>query len=244
MLKKHVKKIGVLLISLSLLISTSYAASLKKTIDVYYDNIKIFVNNSLVNPKDGNGKPVEPFIYDGTTYLPVRAVAEALDKEVTWDGTTKSVHISDKKVVDPSIVWLNDLEYFNLQSSISVNRWSKLENDSFKDATGNFCSRAIQCTMCSEWLYTDYLINKKYSRITGKFALSFDSRSTTYIATLNLYGDNKLLYTSPRLTGGVLPIDFDVDISGVEKLRIEISTNIPFLGSSANYGLIDVALHK
>lgn len=56
--------------------------------------------------------------------------------------------------------------------------------------------------------------------------------------TTNFY----TLYTSPEITGGVLPIDFDVDISGVEKLRIEISTDTNI--SYVYYGLIDVALHK
>lgn len=242
MLKKYVKKIGVLLISLSLLISTSYAASLKKTIDVYYDNVKIFVNNSLVNSKDGNGKTVEPFIYDGTTYLPVRAVAEALGKEVTWDGTTKSVYISDEK---PDVVWLYDLYHFNLQAKSGFSEWNKLAIGTFKDSMGNFYPRVIDCNINYNWLYTDYLLSKKYSRISGKFALSFYSNSTDYKATLNLYGDNKLLYTSPELTGGILPIDFDVNISGVEKFRIEINTDIPSTASTfVRYGLVDVALHK
>ncbi len=242
MLKKYVKKIGVLLIFLSLLISTSYAASLKKTIDVYYDNVKIFVNNSLVNSKDGNGKTVEPFIYDGTTYLPVRAVAEALGKEVTWDGTTKSVYISDEKA---DVVWLYDLYHFNLQAKSGFSEWNKLPIGNFKDSMENSYARVIDCNINYNWLYTDYLLSKKYSRISGKFALSYYSNSTDYKATLNLYGDNKLLYTSPELTGGILPIDFDVNISGVEKFKIEINTDIPSTASTfVRYGLVDVALHK
>lgn len=95
MLKESFKKVGILLIFLSLLFSTSYADSVKKTIDVHYNDIKIYINNSLTAPKDGNGNPVEPFIYNGTTYLPLRAIAEALGKEVTWDGSTK-VYIYNK----------------------------------------------------------------------------------------------------------------------------------------------------
>jgi hypothetical protein len=41
-----------------------------------------------------NGVSVEPFIINGTTYLPVRAVAEALDMEVSWDNASKSVRIA------------------------------------------------------------------------------------------------------------------------------------------------------
>jgi hypothetical protein len=38
---------------------------------------------------------VEPFVSDGTTYLPVRAIADALGKNVSWDNATKSVYIDD-----------------------------------------------------------------------------------------------------------------------------------------------------
>lgn len=240
MFKANFKKISFLLVFLSLLISTSYAESVKKTIDVYYDSIKIFVNNSLINPKDGNGNPVEPFIYNGTTYLPVRALSEALDKEVTWDESTKSIYISDNK----RTIWLNDLEYLKLQSDSSLNEWKKLKNKNFTDSTGNLYSRVTQYDIYYGWMATDYSINKKYNRISGKFALSIESKDTTYAANLKLYGDNKLLYTSPELTGGVLPIEFDVDISGVETLRIEVSNNSPFGISYVNYGLIDVVLSK
>ena len=42
------------------------------------------------------GKVVEPFIVDGTTYLPVRAIAEAFDKEVIWNEDAKKVQIFTK----------------------------------------------------------------------------------------------------------------------------------------------------
>jgi len=240
MAKKVFKKISIFLISLCLLFSTSYAESVKKNIDVYYDNIKIFINDLPIDLKDGNGKTVEPFIFDGTTYIPVRTVAEALGKEVTWDEATKSVHITDNE----NMVWLNDLAYYNLLSDTTVNKCFRLENNNFKDSSGNICSKAIKYEIYYGWIYTDYVINKKYSKINGKFVLSFDSKDTAYKATLKLYGDGKLLYTSPELTGGVPPIDFDVDISGVEILRIAISNNSPFGISNVNYGLIDAALHR
>gem|GEM_PF-355133 len=72
---------------------TAYTSSMKKTITVDYNNIKINVDGKAIEPKDGNGKSVEPFIYEGTTYLPVRAVSQALGKRVTWDGDTKTVNI-------------------------------------------------------------------------------------------------------------------------------------------------------
>jgi hypothetical protein len=58
-----------------------------------FSNIKIFIDGELADPKDVNGVTVEPFIVNGTTYLPVRAISEALGYEVNWDGETKSVYV-------------------------------------------------------------------------------------------------------------------------------------------------------
>lgn len=64
-----------------------------------YNDISICINGKNIEPKDANGVVVEPFIIDGTTYLPVRAVAEAFDKKVTWQDETKTVFISSKKEI-------------------------------------------------------------------------------------------------------------------------------------------------
>lgn len=67
----------------------------KETIEVDYLDIKLVVNGKEVTPKDANGNVVEPFAYSGTTYLPVRAVGEALGKTVRWEGETKTVHLGE-----------------------------------------------------------------------------------------------------------------------------------------------------
>lgn len=69
---------------------------IKKTVDVYYNGIKICIDGTYVEPKDANGNVVEPFIMDGTTYLPVRAVAGAFGKDVAWDGETQTVFLGAK----------------------------------------------------------------------------------------------------------------------------------------------------
>ena len=69
------------------------AQNISKTIQVQYRDIMIYVDGNLIIPKDAEGTVVEPFIYEGTTYLPVRAISEALGKTVEWDGPSNSVHI-------------------------------------------------------------------------------------------------------------------------------------------------------
>jgi uncharacterized secreted protein with C-terminal beta-propeller domain len=52
--------------------------------------VNIYVDDVKLEPKDANGNPVEACVYNGTTYLPVRAVGEAYGKVVQWDGSTQS----------------------------------------------------------------------------------------------------------------------------------------------------------
>ena len=83
------------LLLLLLFVSPVLAESVKKNIDVSYNNIKLVVDGRVVTPKDVNGNIVEPFIYNGTTYLPVRAVSEALGKRVEWDPATYTVYVGE-----------------------------------------------------------------------------------------------------------------------------------------------------
>lgn len=79
--------------------TTVFADSVSKTVTAVYNNIKIMIDGKEITPKDQNGNTVEPFIIDGTTYLPVRAVASALGEEVFWDGENNTVYIGDKPAV-------------------------------------------------------------------------------------------------------------------------------------------------
>lgn len=71
-----------------IVLSTSpvaFAKAANYNIPVTYNNIKIVVDGKQLTTS------AEPFIYEGVTYLPVRAVAEAVGKEVYWDGNTNTV---------------------------------------------------------------------------------------------------------------------------------------------------------
>jgi hypothetical protein len=67
-----------------------------RTLAASFDDIKINVNGDEIAPKDAAGVATPPFISGGTTYLPVRAVAEAFGLPVSWDGATKSVYIGEQ----------------------------------------------------------------------------------------------------------------------------------------------------
>ena len=68
---------------------TVSAANGTKNISATFRNIKIVVDGKELSTS------AEPFIYNGTTYLPIRAVGEAVGKEVTWNGGTNTVYLGE-----------------------------------------------------------------------------------------------------------------------------------------------------
>jgi hypothetical protein len=78
----------------STLLFPAYASSFSKSAQLVYNDIKITLDGQAITPKDADGNAVEPFIIDGTTYLPVRAVANALGLGVNWDGATNTVNLT------------------------------------------------------------------------------------------------------------------------------------------------------
>ncbi len=55
--------------------------------------ISVIVDGTKIQPTNVNGEAVKPFAIDGTTYLPVRAIANAFNFDVEWDGNTRTVFI-------------------------------------------------------------------------------------------------------------------------------------------------------
>ncbi len=86
----------ICLVVLLLTCITVYATNGSKTAELFYRNIKITLNGQTLTPKDANGNVVEPFIIDGTTYLPLRAISAALGLNVDWDASTSTVKLSEK----------------------------------------------------------------------------------------------------------------------------------------------------
>ena len=71
-----------------------------RTETLTYQDIKITMDGKALVPKDANGNTVEPFIINGTTYLPVRAISEALGLGVSWDGVTSTVKLTSPGTSD------------------------------------------------------------------------------------------------------------------------------------------------
>ena len=83
---KKTSKICITAVLAAILTVGSFAAG--NLIDITVDpTVKIRVNGEEFRPTDANGNPVMTFVYNGTTYAPLRALAEAYGLEVGYDAS-------------------------------------------------------------------------------------------------------------------------------------------------------------
>ena len=91
---------GLIVAAVAGLAVPALAATGSRQVWVDYSDIKLVINGETVTPRDGDGSVVEPFTIDGTTYLPVRAVADALGMDVDWNDSTNTVTLTDPALAD------------------------------------------------------------------------------------------------------------------------------------------------
>jgi hypothetical protein len=91
---------------ISSIIFTSLSLTFAKVqnINAFFNDIKVKVNGREVENMD-----VEPFIYQGRTFVPVRFVAEELDMEVKWNETTNTVELDSIKKEENKIMSENQI---------------------------------------------------------------------------------------------------------------------------------------
>lgn len=91
-MKKQIKGFVIGVIVTLLLSSTIVLGEgVKKTIEVVFNSVNLTVNGEKV--------AADTILYNGTTYVPLRATAEMLGKEVGWDQKTSTASINDKGTV-------------------------------------------------------------------------------------------------------------------------------------------------
>ena len=91
----------VVCLLISALSGQAFAKMGEEQIVVSYRNIVVMLNGVQLSLKDANGNFVEPFVYNGTTYLPIRSIGEALGLHVGWNETTNTATLSNTPLQQP-----------------------------------------------------------------------------------------------------------------------------------------------
>lgn len=201
-----------ILIGATLSAEIGHAVSSGNLYDVITEGVKIVVDGRELHPTDVNGKTVEPFIYNGTTYLPVRAVAGALNKAVSWDGENFTVYLGnmDGKLEYPTV---------ELEKMTSIAETCK-DYDNHTDNYENHYSRVVSNYYCKE---LEYLLNMKYSRFKGVLFVPSGTTSDGS-CSLTIEADGKTIYTSKKMDKTSAPVPVDVSLKGCNDIKIIFSS--------------------
>lgn len=214
---------------------TAFGASVGKNITVFFNDIKLMVDEKVITPKDANGNIVEPFIYNGTTYLPVRALAEALGQDVNWDSNTATVVIGKYDAGESLYpdVKLEKMDY------LYENRAHIESNSSIKDNFGNSYTGYIyvEAGGTSNGNIT-YALNSKYSKLTGTVILKYDYRNRdNNEGELLFITDDKVVKKVSLLNAGDSPVDFQIDLNNVNRLEIQCTGKAGWANAIVDAGL-------
>lgn len=207
---------------------TAFAAN----IDVVMGGIKIYWDGMEKTLTDVNGNKVEPMIYEGTTYVPLRAMANLMGKEVDWDQQNMAVIVGEKPIAESTAIseMKDKINYSHteLQLETKDKYTFSLKNDKYevnnvllgKEGHG----------------YTTYVLDGKYTQFIGKAICPYTKIGSGGSTTLSFYsvtnnGDETLI-KEYKLKQGEEVTDVDVNLTGVVNLRIR------FYGSTSPAPLI------
>lgn len=182
------------------------AATVTKSIEVR-SGVRVFIDDQELIPKDAKGNPVEVFIYNGTTYLPARAISEAVGKPIQWDGSVQGVYIG-KHSCDSPVGYLSQKDYFTKSGSWSFDRV-------VKDNLGNDHTHSMYLPRVLDGSVT-YKLNGEYSRLTASLFQTYEYRDAKYGSTLIILGDGKQLWQG-SVDAGLDPVNVDIDINVVKE---------------------------
>ena len=242
-----------------------FAKQISETAELFYNNIKIYIDGGEIVPKDANGNVVEPFTMNGTTYLPVRAISNAFGKDVEWDGETQSVYIGKKDMTKPDN-YLDRIQYNDFVKANLFNALYRINgsitdylNETYTNGMLFFTSRPnsslprfIEDDQDKAQAKITYPLNSSYKKLSGKVVLPkiIDTVGLDASEKYNegdcevnvlFYADDKLIKEIKAITT-TMPFDFDLNISGVNSLTIKIKECS--FARNTYIALTDLALYK
>lgn len=117
------KRISLIIAAVLVLTSfTVFADTKAKKIDGWFYGIKVIINGQTLN------SPLEPFIYNDNTYVPLRAIVEGMGGTPTWDDSTKTITINSDEITKLK----NEITSLNFELSNTKSQL-KTKEDKVKD---------------------------------------------------------------------------------------------------------------
>ncbi len=200
------------------------ALAAMQEIKVSVGGIDIYVDGQLKIPVNAKGTRVEPIAYDGTTYLPIRAISNMLGKEVTWDGETSSIYIGKVPSKGTKSVPGEELERYSGDLRTYTGDTFSILGDTF--TTFNYMSKGASSSS-EERKICVWKLASEYQSIDGKFVVAYDTLGTSMEFTLSFYnvdqyGEETLIKSYTNACGdGAVDVHVNVTACDFVKVKLE-----------------------
>lgn len=186
-------------------------------INVAMGGIKLFVDGKLQVPTDVKGNVVEPLIYNGTTYLPVRALTGMLtDKSVEWDAKTESVYIGIKPGAG-EVIRADTMHPYDSSSSYVAYAGKDAQFDLLNETKTPFNRYKMGYTVQLDGMYTE--LNGEF--VIPRYNLTSRSAGKLCIYSVDQYGVKSLI-DSYELRAGDDPVSVHTNIRGCGYLYVDV----------------------
>ncbi|MCI3919926.1 stalk domain-containing protein [Paenibacillus sp. TRM 82003] len=203
----------------------SFAANSASSIEVNFLPLKYFFDGTeKLAPKAQQG-----FVYNGTTYVPLRFIAEALGKEVGWDGKTSSIFVGEQP--EGTAVHLDSLEPHTTKDGFNPFKDSQqLETNMNEKYLRSFvfygCGGWSGCAVVFTEQNAEYLTNAQYEKFEVLLAPEVfwkGQPKEENIGWLKVYADDEIVYDSGNIASDITsPIKVNADISGALRIKVEV----------------------
>jgi len=172
---------------------------------------------------------MRPFLMDGRTFLPVRAISEVLELPVDFDTATNTVYLGNRFVRQRTS--LQQAAPFHRQLVNAT--WGSIEAPRSIRMVGTTYYDVITFPVVGDGreVFTEHNLHGQFTMLTGYVGTT--DEGVNWQTTLYIYGDGALLDSYEVISGNV-PIPISVFVEGIQILRIEFRSSHNWGGTAHN----------
>ncbi len=199
-------------------LGSAYAAVKLEPINAWFNKSVAFVlQGERWQPKDGSGKALDPITYNGATYLPVRALSEALRVPIEYDGTAQIIYIGGKPGAKTSIFAM-PMEIDNVYVVSSKNPEDTLVN-------GKAYGQVLKIDQYGDIVLT---LNRQYKRLVLEAAVVSPGEHEVEFSLYNASEEAASTADTILEKHAVSPEDqarqLTYNVEGLDKIRIHVQS--------------------
>lgn len=215
-------------------------------------NADILGNNSTFDEKESSLKNAyrEEVISDASSLLENEGYESAivhLREAMEYLPEDEELKALIEEYTEFQPVRLYDLSYFS--SGALNNGWVNEEANvdflrigTIKDNLGAEYFDGIKTAGNYYGTWESYKLDRAYKKMTGKIIIDNETKSSERSGYVKIFVDDLEVYSSPKMTKGSEPVDFEVDVTGVDVLTIKMLKDLSYIDS--HFTLVECKFYK